>query len=342
MAISLVPLNERQKISIYSLQGLGNAINCVRTLVPLSLNYNVQLHAMKLSADFFEQIGFRGEVVRYQNRRSILQKQKWRSDLAASLYPNWKREIAALYTDPSSQKFCFSHRKNFYTRFNNFNKVPVRDELHDVDNNYALLEQMKVPFDANLDFYSSLFGTKAQVRSQVAVHPTASSLHKYYPAKLWRKLLDGLQERFDQVVVFSGHSEAETKFCQNILQDLETNKITLVQGQNFRVVSDLIASSSAFIGCDSSLSHLAALFRVPSLVLWANADYRRIYPYSPHSKVYLARESLAVSSTHYSSRAPAYHERADANVLLRILDGEGDPAFFQASKYVGNVPFYVY
>ncbi len=334
--------NQRESVSIYTLQGLGNTINGVRAILPISRKHNITVHTMKSGAKFLGET-LKCKVHPYSSRISILEESKKASDFALSLYPNWKREISGLWRDPSPQKMCFSKSKSPYTQLNPFHKITVDPEVHDIDNNYDLLEALDVEFDLNEDFFKSFTGNTATIQNKASIHPTASSLNKLYPVSFWTKLLNLLEkEEYEDIQIFCDDSPEEISYCRKIIDSSTQSNINLYSGRSFNTLVHEIGTSQLFLGVDSSLAHLAALLKTHSVVLWGFADYRRIFPYSTRSKIYLPNESRTQKHSAYSRKALAHYNRANPEDIISIINDKITPSFMHTSSRIGNIPFYEY
>jgi ADP-heptose:LPS heptosyltransferase len=346
-SIGFKPVQSKNKAktgaSVYSLQGIGNTINSLRALIPLSHLFDLHIHTMAGSGQFLKEIGFNCNVHTYKNRIEILSQQKPKVDLALTLAPTWRREAFGLITDRSKVKrFCGGGGRIIKGVFKRAGREWDSHDVHDVDRNYDLLEELGVPFDSNANFFKELFYKTAEHSDTLVIHPTASSNHKVYPLRFWAEILRLESSKYEKTILLASANPEEVSFCESLKRELKDIRLEFLIGKNFREVSEVVASARQFIGLDSSLAHLAALFSVRSLVLWSNANYRRIHPYSPHSQVLIAKENIDSKAFEYTRCSLPQYSRLTAQLAINILQGETPRTFTVKTRTGFGVDFFEY
>lgn len=329
--------------SVYTLQGIGNSINAIRALIPLSEVFNLHVHVMPSSEKFFRELNFNGTIHSYDTRFSILKTSKPKLDIALTLSPTWRREFFGALSDRSQSKIILGGVLRVLTNL----LTPSSSEwdrhiIHDIDRNYKLLDDMGINYNPSLDYYNYFLDKPTPSRQALVVHPTASSIHKYYPLEFWKEIVYNLSSDFDKVTFLCSTDKTETRFCHKLKKTLDSSRIEILEGANFRQVCEVVGSAKEFIGLDSSLSHLAALFKTPSTILWANANYNRIHPYSQLSKVYIAKENLNSGTYGYSKEAPKFYQRAKTSDVLDIVLNNKKESFSISGRFCGQVKFFSY
>lgn len=343
-------MHEPQSCAFFSLQGLGNSILNFPILNILRQKHHVQVVCYHNgSSTFFK--AFHNNVTGVSKSLELLQIAR-RLNVSESFatYPTWKREISSTLIVRADQKFIMRPLRNAgaWRKIGRYSAEPESTK-HDLENNIALLR--KVPgspadnWEKALNIRTALnLPEKKSGRSKIlAVHPTASSVVKFYPLKFWTELLSALQENYEQILLFCGSQKLELQFCQAIVNSLGTDSKTqfkICSNFSFDLVAQLIDSADNFIGSDSALMHLSALLDKPTVGLWSFANFRAIYPYGNHAKVYIPTETLAAKTYEYPAQKPAYLKRASALRIAEIVKSNPKPTYEIQPLYKNAVSFY--
>jgi heptosyltransferase-3 len=104
---------------------------------------------------------------------------------------------------------------------------------------------------------------------QIALHPGSGSEKKNWPEAKWADLLQHLVHSTDYNLLLIG-GEAEGERLQRLAAALPITRTKVAQSLPLTDLARLIQQSSAFIGHDSGISHLAAALGLPGVVLWGN------------------------------------------------------------------------
>lgn len=326
-------------LALFTLQGLGNSILALPVLLSLKSRFQVTLYLMNEPAyRFYSDLNLGIEVVFIKNLRELLTKTLIKSDIAVSLYPNWRREFAALWRCPAKRKISFEEDSFRFSRFLNSIKIH-REAIHDIENNFKLLKVLGIPI-VYPDF-NSLFSSGKQHKA--VLHPTASTPLKYYPKMFWVEIINYLADKDFEIFLLSGNAEEEQVFCQETLR-LTPAKATIQyhDGMTLMGVAKHIASAQLFIGSDSALMHLAGLLDTFTVALWSFADFRRIYPYGNFSHVYIPEEVLDAKRFLYPKKKLAWLNRANVQDVVAIIEGSKQESFSLRPKFKSPVKFYQY
>jgi heptosyltransferase-2 len=105
--------------------------------------------------------------------------------------------------------------------------------------------------------------------NQIALHPGSGSEKKNWPEAKWADLLQHLVHSTDYNLLLIG-GEAEGERLQRLAAALPITRTKVAQSLPLTDLARLIQQSSAFIGHDSGISHLAAALGLPGVVLWGN------------------------------------------------------------------------
>jgi len=289
-------------------------------------------------ASFYRSLDSKFQVICFASLANLLTQKIEACNIAASLYPNWKREFLALLRCPADRKVSFSDAAYPITCLFPTKKIKRR-EVHDIENNMQLLEELNVePAYPNL---SSLF--PAVKKKKISLHPTASMTTKYYPVDFWVELIDALTGINHEIHLFYRQEAAEKRFVEQIFGLLKKpDSLFRHEEMPLPEIAAHLSESSFFIGLDSALMHLAALLDVFTIGLWSFADYRRIHPYGNQCHVYIPEEVLKLKRFLTPRKTFPFTARANAKDILHILDSSRKQSFLLHPRYVKEIKFYVY
>ncbi len=104
----------------------------------------------------------------------------------------------------------------------------------------------------------------------VLVHPGSGGTKKIWPLKNWRNLLNWIENELSVPVILSrGPADDRLKeFCRL----MTTEEKPVISGLPLVELAAVLSLCSAYIGCDSGVSHLAAACGTPSLVIFGPTD----------------------------------------------------------------------
>ena len=129
-------------------------------------------------------------------------------------------------------------------------------------------------------------GARAAGRWRLALHPGSGGDRKNWAEERWAALLWRLvhQTPFDLLVV---GGEAEGERLQRLAAALPPARTRVAQSLPLADLAKFLGGSSAFVGHDSGISHLAAAVGLPTLVLWGQTSEAVWRP--PSEKVKILR-----------------------------------------------------
>ncbi|MFZ4766199.1 MAG: glycosyltransferase family 9 protein [Roseimicrobium sp.] len=134
------------------------------------------------------------------------------------------------------------------------------------------------------------FGTAAPKQRVIAVHPGSGSMQKNWPIEHWIAAGSRLAQECpeQQLALITGEAEHERGITEQItsawreLNFIHWNMLPLVE------LASRLASTSAFLGHDSGISHLAAACAVPCLLFFGPTDPGTWAPCSDRVRVVVA------------------------------------------------------
>jgi heptosyltransferase-3 len=122
--------------------------------------------------------------------------------------------------------------------------------------------------------------------NQIALHPGSGSEKKNWPEAKWANLLQHLVNSTNFNLLLIG-GEAEGERLQRLAAALPITRTKVAQSLPLTDLARLVQQSTAFIGHDSGISHLAAALGLPGVVLWGNTVEEIWRP--PHERVVILK-----------------------------------------------------
>lgn len=107
-------------------------------------------------------------------------------------------------------------------------------------------------------------GTLPRVPGRLAIHPGSGGVAKTWPLE---RFLTIAARWSGETVFVTGPAEHERGMAKLIPKDFR-----IFSGDTLAATFELLASAERYLGCDSGVSHLAALARMPSTVLFGPTD----------------------------------------------------------------------
>jgi heptosyltransferase III len=123
--------------------------------------------------------------------------------------------------------------------------------------------------------------------AHVVIHPFAANPAKAWPPQRFREVAQRLEASGGHVVVVGGAADDFSPF----------REFRCVQGAPLSAVMALVASAALFAGNDSGPAHMAAAFRVPSVVLFGASDPEIWGPWRAPAEVFAAPEGIETIRT---------------------------------------------
>lgn len=152
---------------------------------------------------------------------------------------------------------------------------------HTVEQNLALarimgVEQVRevVPpsIDMPIERLETVLGFNPRKNAFVVIHPYPKWPYKQWTLQGWRALIDWLVERGLNIVLTGGPAEEEREFCRDLAVGRERRVFDLSASLSFSEITHVVSLSSAFVGPDTSVTHLAAATGVPVVALYGPSN----------------------------------------------------------------------
>ena len=109
-------------------------------------------------------------------------------------------------------------------------------------------------------------------KKYVVIHPTPLNAYKRWPNENWVELIEFITASAMPVVLSGGPDTADAELRDELLKRLSPqakSQLTDVTGQlSFGQLSGVLQRASAYIGIDTSITHLAAACNIPTLAIF--------------------------------------------------------------------------
>jgi heptosyltransferase-3 len=109
-------------------------------------------------------------------------------------------------------------------------------------------------------------------KKYVVIHPTPLNAYKRWPTENWARLIEFIAASGMPIVVSGGPDKADAELRDELLGSLSLqtqNMVLDTTGQlQFGQLSALLQRASAYIGIDTSITHLAAACNIPTIAIF--------------------------------------------------------------------------
>lgn len=116
----------------------------------------------------------------------------------------------------------------------------------------------------------------------IVVHPGSGSLHKCVAPDALASLIELMGAKGKIPVIVEGPADAES--VARLHRKL-SNPVTVMRGKDLQTAIGLLSYAECFVGQDSGVTHLAALFGISTLALFGPTDSARWAPRGKHVTV---------------------------------------------------------
>jgi heptosyltransferase-3 len=149
--------------------------------------------------------------------------------------------------------------------------VTVTPGIHRVPEMLRLAEALDIPGVSDIVAPRALPAPKPD-RPYVVVHAAPMYRYKRWTTAGWRELAAAISARGLVVMATTGPGEAEHRYLDEVFAgEASVRRVDpLLWGE----LADLIADASAYVGPDTSVTHLAAATGVPTVALYGPTDPR--------------------------------------------------------------------
>lgn len=118
-------------------------------------------------------------------------------------------------------------------------------------------------------------------KDYVVLHPTPRCVYKRWKVQHWKDLIKKIQDLGLQVVISGAKGKEEGEYLNEILEEAK-GVINLAGKLSFGQVAALIKDAKAFVGTDTSTTHVAAATGTPTIALFGPTSARAWGPWSPN------------------------------------------------------------
>ncbi|MEM7469378.1 MAG: glycosyltransferase family 9 protein [Pseudomonadota bacterium] len=120
----------------------------------------------------------------------------------------------------------------------------------------------------------------------LSMGPGANWPGKIWPTSYYADLANLVSARFDELWLFGGPDDRD--LCAQIADQTKLRSVNLCGRTSLMESAACLAESTAFVGNDSGIGHMAAALNVPSLTVFGEGEPDRYRPWGSHSEIVLA------------------------------------------------------
>ncbi len=341
----------KRKLLFISLQGLGNAILYLPIIKKLSISYDIDLVLSNDSVtDFYNYSPHIQNVFNIKKFLKIILLKKY--DIAIASFPNCRRENIVLFFCKAKSKLCFSSKEKYFRNlfFLNYSNKKLPDgERHYIDN---LSELISVKPNLTItvhDIIGHYHSENAKIVSTInsefiTLHVSSVAAKRIENEEITKVVEYLLLNRYCEFATLLG-TNSERSINESIISNIDTKlqaRLKLVDDVSIRDIALLMSRSKLHIGLDSSLSHLAALFQIPSLII-GHLGVHRIYPYNPNAKIIINSDIKQIGL--FDNYPPhnivrKYMQQIKSDHIISVLNDSRVPSFMLKSLENFQVPVF--
>jgi heptosyltransferase-3 len=288
------------KFLLIAVPGIGDALLSTPLIHSLRQAYpkaTIDVIVRKGSENILKQNTELNEVIAFPRRPTphhyiqLIRRIFRRYDVAISTSPSDRSFINCLLAAP--RRVSIAPAKSLQTLWKYLlaeTIVPLDNQTHVIDQNLRLLDALNVkrqyevilPQAANAsDEIAAALQHTPTPKGYVVVHIVPGSDYKMWPTAHWKEVVQYLLDQNFEIVLTGGSSEKEQSICAEF-QALSPSKIFNVCNKlTFSGVTHLIENAAAYVGTDTSTTHLAAATGALTFAIYGPSN---IFKWSPWPK----------------------------------------------------------
>jgi len=192
------------------------------------------------------------------------------------------------------------------------------------------LSKKLLPIDESKDLVKKIFSVRniennefvfsAQKRKYIAISIATSGTEKFWIIENYIKVINYFFEKgFKNFLLLSGKNQSVLE--SNICNAFTSKKINFVRTSNLSIEKIIIYLQKVkiYFGNDTGFSHLAASYKIPSLVIYGNCepfnDYSKfIYPIIPENKIFTNNSIKTISFAYVKKRIKMFLKKNNFNL----------------------------
>ena len=197
-----------------------------------------------------------------------------RYDVAIAAYPSDRTLVAAALAGKQSIALIYGDPIMWWKKMLISSVHICDDRFHVVANMLALLRPLGIPpvprVSAGFDDSDMAVARLAMpAEKYVILHPYSRNRCKYWPAEKWGKLVALIQESTDcRAVITKTPAAEDLDYLERILATAPAETMVFKEALTLSQMAAAIKGSTAFIGIDTAVTHIAAALDIPTIVLF--------------------------------------------------------------------------
>ncbi len=195
-------------------------------------------------------------------------------DIAIAAYPSDRTVVAAAVAGKRSLGLTNGFRKEWWKHLALDNHYVCYDLIHAVSNMLMPLRMLEVePIPRvvmGYDDCDKAFASDTISHPRyIIMHPYSMKEYKYWPAANWARLATLIQEQTNCTAVFTKTPEPEgSQLLEQILKIAPPETRAFDAPCSMNQLAAIIKGSTAFIGIDTAITHIAASLDVPTVAIF--------------------------------------------------------------------------
>ncbi len=124
------------------------------------------------------------------------------------------------------------------------------------------------------------------------IHAYSGNPAKNWPENNFQQLARSIYDRYKAKIIFVGSDEDHPK-NQSIIDDSQVKAVNASGKIPLKVILELLKRSSLFIGVDSAIAHLAAIAKVPAIILYSGTNRKE--EWAPKNTTVLQKDVICAN-----------------------------------------------
>ncbi len=195
-------------------------------------------------------------------------------DVAIAAYPSDRTVVAAAIAGKRSLGMTNGFRKEWWKHLALDNHYVCYDYMHAVSNMLMPLRMMEIDpvpravmgYDENDTVFAR---NNIKADRYIILHPYSMKEYKYWPAENWGRLVTLIQEQTNCTAIFTRTPEPEgSAVLEQILSSAPPETMAFDAPCSLNQLAAIINASTAFIGIDTAITHIAAALDVPTIAIF--------------------------------------------------------------------------
>jgi ADP-heptose:LPS heptosyltransferase len=161
----------------------------------------------------------------------------------------------------------------------------------------------------------------------MVIHPGVTDIKRRFPLEKWKELCRYVALTYKGTIIFSGTAE-EKELCNDIIGDTRGKFINMAGSTSISEYLTLIKQAELIISVNTSAIHVAAAFKTPSIVLYAETNPQHwpwnsptiVIPFPVKADFRSKNGILQYVAKHYYEKETKYPELTDIQFAMNYFN----------------------